>query len=115
MISFPDTVEVVVPGFDRRELRAGTAIVLSQLQRMATVQRSQTGPSCVSKHLTEFIVSRAQPFPVKCLKGCLEPPLPISGPAHALCRDVDSALSILFHSGAVCSEGGTQWVNFTVF
>ena len=76
------------------------------------MQEKSNSFSCVSKQLIEFILFRAQRFPVKCLKICLVYPLPISSPSHALCRDVSSAVRILFHSGAVFSERSTQRVNF---
>lgn len=68
MIYFPDTVEVEGSVFDHRELGVGAAIMLSQLQRIATVQEKSNSSSCVSKQLIEFILSRASSFPVKCLE-----------------------------------------------
>ena len=98
-ISFPDTAEVEGSVFDHREPRVGAAITLSQLEGLPTVQEKSNGSSCVSKQLIEFILSRAQPFPVECLKICLVCPVPISGPSHALCRDVASDVRGFFHSG----------------
>lgn len=51
IIYFPDTVEVEGCVFEHRELRVGAAIMLSQLQRIATVQEKSNSFSCVSKHL----------------------------------------------------------------
>lgn len=97
-ISFPDTVEVEGSVFDRRELSCGSDHTVS-IRRIATVQEKSNGSSCVSKQLIEFILSRAQPFPVECLKICLVCPVPISGPSHALCRDVASDVRGFLHSG----------------
>lgn len=47
------------------DVSVGAAIMLSQ-RGLQLCERSQTAPP-VSKHLTEFILSRAQAFPVKCL------------------------------------------------
>ena len=66
------------------------------------MQEKSNGSSCVSKQLIEFILSRAQPFPVECLKICLVCPVPISGPSHALCRDVASDVR-----GSLLASGAT--------
>ena len=69
------------------------------------------GSSWVSKQLIEFMLPRAQPFPVECLKMCLVCPSPVL-PTHCVWRDVASDIGGFFHSGCFFSERSAQWVNF---
>lgn len=73
------------------------------------MQEKSNGSSCVSKQLIEFILPRAQPFPVECLKICLVCPSPVL-PTHC----VGMWLQMLRASStrAVFSERSAQWVNF---